>query len=176
MTERWKSVVGYEGLYEVSDLGNVRSLNRIVKTVKGQRRFRGKVLKQLVRPDGYHVVALSREGKERPYRVHVLVLGAFSGPRPSGEETLHGNGNRSDNRFVNLRYGTRSENMQDALRHGTHNYAKRTCCDKGHEFCEENTAISRGARICRVCAREYHREYRRTHVLKPRDRRKQRAS
>jgi NUMOD4 motif len=88
MTERWKSVVGYEGLYEVSDLGNVRSLNRIVKTVKGQRRFRGKVLKQLVRPDGYHVVALSREGKERPYRVHVLVrflvLGQ-AGKRPCTE-------------------------------------------------------------------------------------------
>lgn len=169
--EQWKPVVGYESLYEVSDLGRVRSVDRRVPTSNGHyRRFRSKILNPYVRPNGYLIVSLSQDGKERAARVHALVLAAFVGPKPVDMECLHGNGIRDDNRIHNLRYGTRSDNMQDALKHGTHYFAKRTHCKNGHEYTPENTRLHKrnGSRVCRKCQQEYLREYSKTYIPKPR--------
>jgi NUMOD4 motif len=123
MTERWLPVAGYEGLYEVSDLGRVRSLPR--QTARGRRG--GRVLKHYISANtrGYPFVKLSRSGVNRNYQVHALVLHAFAGPRPPGQEARHGPGGKTDASLVNLSYGTRAENLADRIRDGQDNRGDR---------------------------------------------------
>lgn len=119
--EEWRQVVGYEGLYSVSNHGRVRSERRVVRnTARGSVRVVGqRVLR--ARPDGggYLYVRLSNENEQRVVKVASLVAAAFIGPRPSGADVCHADGNRVNNAPANLRYGTRAENMADAMRHGT---------------------------------------------------------
>lgn len=118
--EIWKPVVGYEGLYEVSNHGNVRSLDRFVKTEKIPRK--GKILTPRVdvKGNGYRYTNLSRNGKGMKVSVHVLVLEAFVGIRPSKlHHARHKDGNPENPRLDNLEWGTVAENMQDKLKHGT---------------------------------------------------------
>jgi DNA-binding XRE family transcriptional regulator len=106
--EEWKPVLGFEGLYEVSNQGGVRSLPR--RTRSGVRG--GKVVTPYLRHDGYHEVYLYRESRKRQRLVHHLVLEAFDRTRPEGMETLHGPGGKTDNRWPeNIRWGTREQNM-----------------------------------------------------------------
>lgn len=123
MKERWKPVVGFEGLYEVSDQGRVRSMSRRV-LAKASRRAAGhwrSYAGKLLRPgrftkQGHLSVVLGHGQHGSP--VHSLVLAAFVGSCPPGKEGLHKNGNAADNRLTNLRYGTRSENNRDITEHG----------------------------------------------------------
>lgn len=115
---RWRSIEGWEGLYEVSDHGDVRSLDRLVMTRRGGRVFRGKVLKQHRVEGGYFHVALS-DGKGLSVNTHVLVAAAFVGPCPDGMEVCHKDGTRTNNYYKNLRYGTRKSNAEDRKLHGT---------------------------------------------------------
>lgn len=118
----WKPVVGYEGLYEVSDSGFVRSKNRI----DSRNRFReGCLLKDWPSSFGYPKVTLSKEGKKIDREVHLLVLESFIGPRPDGLFGLHKNDNPVDCRLENLYYGSRSANVLDAIRNGRLDYSKR---------------------------------------------------
>lgn len=112
--EEWRSVVGHDG-YQVSNVGNVRSINR---TVRG-RRYKGKPLKPGIASNGYPTVAI---GKDNTKTVHSLVASAFIGPCPPGQEVRHKDGNRKNPRHSNLEYGTRTENIYDAMRHGTWNH------------------------------------------------------
>lgn len=130
MKERWLPVVGWEGLYEVSDLGRVRSVDRIVE----MRHWRGGTLKRLHQgrilrarrvsvaldfPAGYLAFSPSVEGVHHPnVMVHTAVLEAFKGPRPLGAEGRHLNGKPHDNRMDNLAWGTAQENAADKERHG----------------------------------------------------------
>ena len=122
MTEEiWKPVPGYEGRYEVSDIGRVRSLDRAVicmGEIKGAyvSRKKGRVLRPGPSNYGHLSVVLGR-GKTR--MVHELVLRAFVGDPPDKHECCHNNGDPTDNRLSNLRWGTRSENIRDAINHGT---------------------------------------------------------
>jgi hypothetical protein len=113
--ENWKPVPGYEGLYEVSDLGRVRSLPH--QTKRGIRG--GRVLAQCEDDDKRLSVGLSRNGVATTHRVHRLVLEAFAGAPKPGEISLHGPGGRLDNRLRNLRWGTPVENNFDMVRDGT---------------------------------------------------------
>lgn len=145
----WRPVLGFEGLYEVSDDGQVRSLDR---HVADGRLFRGKLLRPGVkRPTGHLLVSLYRNGHGTTRAVHRLVLESFVGPRPRGSECRHGNGQASDNRLANLAWGSRSENHRDAVRHGTHNNASKTRCPRNHPYDEQNTLHTRGQRVCRTC-------------------------
>jgi hypothetical protein len=116
-------VPGYESAYEVSDQGRVRSLNY---------RRTGRVRLLSPAPDGrrggrgYLGVNLGFVGR-RYVRVHVLVLLAFVGPRPPGMEACHRNGDRTDNRLENLRWGTHAENAADTQRHGHVPHGERHC-------------------------------------------------
>lgn len=120
--EEWRAVVGREGEYEVSDLGRVRSLDRVI-TVPDNRwggtrtlRLRGRVLKPGTNTHGYLFVML---GRDHERTVHRLVLEAFAGPCPEGLEALHGPGGKLDNRPQNLSWGTREKNMgPDRVRDG----------------------------------------------------------
>jgi len=164
MNENWRAVPGWEGLYEVSDQGRVRSLDRVSVDSKGRRRpFKGRELscKLNGRPP-YKMAHLKRPGLKRSVRVHVLVMEAFEGPRPAGlRDIRHLNGNRSDCRFTNLAYGTRSQNCLDTIAHGANPRVNKTECSHGHEYTPENTYVWRSRRICRICYRRRRRQMRR---------------
>lgn len=106
MKIRWAPVPLYEGLYEVSNMGDVRS----IKT------------KQILRPykkARYLSVCLHGVGNRRTTRIHRIVCSAFHGPCPNGMMACHNNGNPRDNRASNLRWDTACNNHSDALAHGT---------------------------------------------------------
>ena len=165
----WSAVPGYEGFYEVSDTGRVRSLDRTIFSANQwgdfSRFFPGKLLRQFTR-DGYSAVTLHRQGHTHSVRVANLVALAFLGPCPEGLELCHADGVRTNSDLTNLRYDTRSENAYDAVRHGTHRNTAKDSCPAGHEYNAVNTRITRsGWRICRACHREDERRRRRSHKL-----------
>jgi len=118
--EVWQPVQGYEGLYEVSDQGQVRSLDRAIKNSKGTYRLKGKLLRPRKGSGDYMLVTLYDVTRRAHKRVHVLVLETFKGDRPSPRhDACHNNGDPSDNALRNLRWDTRKENHRDLVKHGT---------------------------------------------------------
>jgi hypothetical protein len=164
MQETWRPIPGHSG-YEVSDLGRVRSIDRaVIKMTRGRpvpHRLKGRVLKPGTTGRGYLMVVLGHGGATY---VHHLVLQAFVGPRPDGHEAAHGDGNRTNNRLVNLRWATPKENAADRYRHGTvmfgsrHPLGARTHCKRGHSL--DDARRARGRRECRGCERDRKRRYR----------------
>lgn len=111
MIEEWKPVVGYEGLYEVSSLGRVRSLDRYVKNNYSYWLRKGKVLSPEKNKDGYLLVSLCCNGKRYLRTVHRLVAEAFI-PNPDNlPEVNHINEDKSNNRVENLEWCTRKYNI-----------------------------------------------------------------
>ena len=105
-------------------------------------------------------VTLSRNGRHRPYHVHYLVTSTFLGPKPSGMETRHLDGNATNNAVSNLVYGTKSENTLDAVKHGTHPQARKTLCPKNHPLSGPNLYMTPdGKRGCRECRNAASRRY-----------------
>lgn len=151
-TESWRQVRGYEGYYEASDLGRVRSVER--RAANG-RLWPSVVLRPVAHPNGHLQVHLSRNNSKRTHWVHALILTAFAGPAPEGTEALHRDGIPSNNTASNLRWGTHSENMHDQVRHGVHFYASKTHCPQGHPYDAANTYHAPGInhRKCRECMR-----------------------
>lgn len=156
--EIWLPVVDYEGEYEISDLANVRSLDRTIITAHGiTRTYRGRLLSHnSAGAGGHHVVVLSRAGVVRRALVHHLMLEAFVGPRPPEMFGLHRDDDPDHNLLPNLYWGTKSDNQDDKVRNGNHHQANKTCCPQGHEYNEKNTyrqkkAGGRYARRCRAC-------------------------
>ena len=149
--ESWRPIPGYDSLYEVSSLGRVRSLDR--RDPAGRSR-RGRLLKLKNDKNGYQSVSLSKEGVVRQLLVHRLVLFAFSGRPAPGQETLHADGDRSNNSIANLSWGTRAQNHEDMARHGTHRNARKTACPRGHLLQGENLVKSKAGRVCLACTRE----------------------
>ena len=153
MTEQWRPVVGYEGLYEVSDRGNVRSVPREFTYRTGTQVIRpGRILKGRVMRAGHLRVALSDHDRtRRDWLVHRLVLFAFRGAPADGMQACHNNDVKYDNRLENLRWDTRSENTLDTYRNGIKSLTSE--CIWGHEMTNENTYRSGGRRQCRACRR-----------------------
>lgn len=158
MSEQWLDVVGFEGLYKVSSLGRVKTLERFGKPEI--------ILKPQSRKDGYLAVTLSRASVCRTHKIHVLTATAFLGPRPEGMDIRHLNGDRADNRVGNLAYGTRAQNEADKRADGsTHHNAAKTHCPRGHEYTPENTMTLKKSsggfqRVCKTCNNERNREAR----------------
>lgn len=112
--EEWRPVVGWEGQYEVSNLGRVRSLNRWIPAVN---RYRGRALKGTPDRDGYLKVNLRNTlGGVKTRMVHTLVAEAWIGPRPLRHDVCHGPRGVTDNSPTNLRYDTRAGNEADKRR------------------------------------------------------------
>ena len=111
----WRPIPGYEGRYDVSDDGRVRSYWRQPWRSTPQRILRP----MLETKAGYPAVVLCDGQTKRRIRIHRLVLEAFVGPRPAGLGARHLNGNPADCRLSNLVWGTQAENMADSVRHTT---------------------------------------------------------
>jgi hypothetical protein len=114
MEELWKDIKGYEGDYQVSNLGNVRSL-RYGNNGPNQKGSGIKNLKQIINSAGYYVVNLYKDGKMKQHFVHRLVAEAFI-PNPNMlNEIDHINTNRLDNSISNLRWVTHKENINNPI-------------------------------------------------------------
>lgn len=104
----WKDIAGYEGLYQVSNEGRVRALNRIVESRWGTRmELKGKEIKEVVDGLGYSRVSLSKNGKVKAFKIHRLVANAFL--NGSGQVN-HIDANKQNNNVINLEYCTQKEN------------------------------------------------------------------
>lgn len=158
MTEVWLPVVGYEGIYEVSSIGRVRSIDRISSSGS---RLKGKLMTPFSTPHGYLRVGLCRDGKTKTTLVHPLVLEAFVGPRPKGADCRHLNDVPDDNRVENLRWGSRSMNLFDNVRNGNHINARKTHCIRGHLLAGDNLYLVKrsGKRQCKRCASDRQKAY-----------------
>lgn len=117
--EEWVPVYGWEGLYEVSNLGRVRSNVRQGQTRLGVRNYGGGELKPITVRKGYTVVNLTKSGCREQVPVHRIVLESFISPRPYEMDACHNNGITCDNRLDNLRWDTRKGNHADKKKHGT---------------------------------------------------------
>lgn len=167
--ERWLPVVGWEGLYYVSDMGRVRNC----KPAK-------RILRHKVDEKGYHRLTLCRQGSPRRHaRVHRLVLEAFVGLCPDGMEACHADCDPANNKLNNLRWDTHPENVMDSIRLGRFRYPprkepkkaprvkkprvkkpdrkrSRTHCSRRHPRIEWNNAASfrgSGQNRCVACQR-----------------------
>jgi hypothetical protein len=147
--EEWRPVVGLEGQYEVSNLGRVKSLPKMVSRRNGRYMKKERLIGGRSRAAGYPVVHI---GPTCRY-IHSLVLEAFVGPRPDGFEACHNNGDRTDNRAENLRWDTPSANQNDRAKHGTSNRGER--CGTSILKSYQVIAIMRSTERTSVLARQY---------------------
>lgn len=117
--EEWRDIPEYEGMYQASDLGRVRSVDRPVRCISGgvetTRTAKGRILKPSVLPTGHLTIHL---GRRKTTTVHIVVAAAFIGSRPDGNDVAHLNGDPADNKPSNLAYVTRTENSQHVAAHG----------------------------------------------------------
>lgn len=110
--EIWKDIKGFEGSYEISNFGNVRSLDRYryCKSKTVPNFIKGQILKQRLDKDGYPVVNLKSKGKSHIKKIHRLVAEAFIENTENKETINHKNGIKTDNRIENLEWATVTEN------------------------------------------------------------------
>ena len=155
--EEWRPVLGYEGIYEASSRGRIRSIDRIFPTKVGTlTKRKGRILAIRHTPGGHAEVKLSKNCNPKTRLVHQLVCESFYGPRPKGMEVRHLNDIPSDNRVQNLRWGTRSENGRDRVRNGIEWQSNKAECPRGHPLKGGNLCpwqLEKGRRECLACAR-----------------------
>ena len=162
----YKAIKGYEGIYEVNKLGQVRSIDRIVELQNGgTRKLNGKELKLQMDKGGYAIVRLSKNGIYKMMKVHRLVADAFL-PNPDNlPQVHHKNHDRKDNRVHNLKWVTSAEQRDDHWRaakgtrlrvvgHGIdkiYNSSK----EVERELCIDNASVLRVAKGIRKQAKGY---------------------
>ena len=120
MIEEWRDIPGYEGLYQASNFGRARSLERWTPHKRyGLQWVRGRVLK--ISPSGkYESLALYKDGIRESKMRHQMVLETFVGPRPEGMVACHNDSNTRNSVLSNLRWDTRSGNELDKITNGTY--------------------------------------------------------
>lgn len=125
MTEAWKPIAGFEGIYSISDLGRVRSELRFVRAgASSIRPVRERIRKLHLHSAGYMMVTLQHADKHTRHYVHHLVAVAFIGPRPAGLQVCHNDGDPANCAVLNLRYDTRKANEADKKKHGRFDYQR----------------------------------------------------
>lgn len=169
MKEIWKDIPGFEGCYQASTLGRIRSLDRTITRGASKRRgpyeakLKGRIIKPVLRKDGYVVVPL---GESLPCnRVHQLIAGTFI-PNPENKPMInHKNGDREDNSVNNLEWCTNQENQihaRDILKREFGVGKPVKCIETGQVFSSAvkaaNGDISKAGRIRLVCNHKYGRK------------------
>lgn len=116
MTEQWKDIPEFEGMYKINENGVVKSLSRYVNGKIGVKNLlQERTMKYSCTQDGYAQVALSKNHKLCSFRVHVLVAKLFIGNKPNGHQVNHIDGNKLNNHYSNLEWVTPSENINHAI-------------------------------------------------------------
>ena len=170
MTETWAPIAGFEDHYQVSNHGNVRSLDRTTVRSNGRvARLTGVPLRPGWTNRGHLQVKLQVNRVKKNRLIHQLVLEAFGPPKPTHPtqriEVRHRDGNPANNHIDNLQWGTQSDNQRDAVGHGTNANTAKTHCPAGHEYTPENTKVKarkdtgRTYRVCRQCQAATQRRY-----------------
>lgn len=140
--EQWRDVIGFEGLYQVSDFGNIKNAKTgLIKKLNFNKR--------LNRPQ----ICLSKFDKTTTYYPHKLVMEAFVSKRPEGMECCHADGDPWNNALTNLRWDNRANNSQDKFKHGTQKMGEKHPMSK--LTVEKVLAIRQDTRIHRMIAIEY---------------------
>ena len=121
--EEWRDVLGFEGYYQVSSLGRVRSVDRYIQYAgvgkgSGCHFYKGKVLKPRVARHGYYQLTLRKPSVKTSFTIHLLVAPAFLGDRPKGFQVNHIDGDKLNNRVENLEYCLPKDNTHHAFRLG----------------------------------------------------------
>lgn len=155
--EEWRDIKGYEGLYQISNFGNCRSLGR-ANIYKDNRVhvLNGKNLKSYIRGK-YSCVMLYKNKLGKNFYLHVLVIENFIGNKPFGKQVNHIDGNKNNNRIDNLEYITPSENMFHSSKLGLAVTGERHYCHKLTEskVIEIRKRYKEGNVTVRALAREY---------------------
>lgn len=157
--EEWRDIPGYEGYYQVSNLGRVRSLDRVVNG-HGRgfpRLHKSRIIAQSYNHYGYRTISLCMDSKPKTHLVHRLVANAFISNCENKEDVNHINGMKTDNAVTNLEWATRKENMQHAYSNGLvghHNPSnkKRVRISLPNGFGKEFECIEYAAKYIGVCA------------------------
>lgn len=148
MDELWKDIPGFEGRYQASSIGRIKSLLRWRGTSE-------RVLKPTINRGGYQQLILCRDGKHFTCAVHQLVALTFLGACPPGQQVRHWDGVKTNCHVGNLLHGTPSENNKDTVRQGLNWLAARGRCSRGHLYTPENLRkdVPAGHRGCLACHR-----------------------
>lgn len=156
-SEEWRDIQSWEGFYQVSDLGRVRSLPREILNSGRVLKLKGRVLRASP-TDGtssdYAKVCLQDKASARKEmrKVHKLVAETFLDKPEWADRVCHKNGDTSDNSLTNLRWDTQSGNVADTIKHGRHPNASKTACIRGHLLEAPNLLSDTAARTCYACS------------------------
>ena len=141
--ELWKTIKGYDGAYQASTQGRIKSITRTITNRRNRKQtFRETILKPDYAPNGYERVCLSKNGKYRHHRVAKIIYETFVGPVPQGMEIDHINGDNTDNRLENLRVCTHKENCNNPITLERNKAANETRSRKMKEWWAKKKAIS----------------------------------
>ena len=147
MTEIWKPIKGYDGLYEVSNYGSIRSVDRI--TCNGKK-LKSKVFSTKAK-ENYITCRLSKNGKVKSFRIHVLVAETFI-PNPENKPCVnHIDGNKQNNRVENLEWVSYSENMKHAYKKGLVKNINRKLTKEDIDY----IVTQKGKKSCLVLAKDF---------------------
>ncbi len=138
MNEEWRPVKGYEGLYEVSNTGKVKSIERYVDVINNgtlcKRIIKERILKEIINSNGYGVVNLFIDGKAKIRTIHGLVSQTFIGERQKGMCACHKDSNQRNNCLENIRYDSQKNNCYDKYNNGTWQHGEKI---GSHKLTEE---------------------------------------
>jgi len=155
MNEIWKPVIEYEGYYEISNLGNVRSVDRIIIDINGvSRNYKSKQLKTCLNENGYVVTTVRINNVHHNFKIHILVAMAFI-PNLENKLTVnHNDGNKQNNNDWNLEWATHGENIKHAYEHNLNNcesqYKPVLQYSKAGEFICKHESISAAKKFLNI--------------------------
>lgn len=150
MQEIWKDIEKYEGLYQISNLGNVKSVERKVKNNNGYRKIKERILKPSISNSGYYLVALSKNCKMHTYSIHKLVMEHFNRCAFNCEVINHKDHNKLNNNIENLEYVTQKENIAKEIEIGNWSNKKVAQFDFNNNLINKYSSMSEASKSTKV--------------------------